>query len=93
MKHIETGLTIHFSAKTIFNGPTLPETFSAITENLTNAKIGVVQKIYHSGATPTFPATWQLIGEGDYYPNVLNIIYAEYVEPNWTEYWVVQKQS
>lgn len=89
----DSGVTIHFSAKTVFNGPTLPSSSSAITENLTNARIGVVQKIYHSGATPTFPATWQLIGEGDYYPNELNIIYAEYVETNWTEYWVVQKQS
>lgn len=88
-----TGVTIHFSAKTVFNGPTSPSSSGSITENLTNAKIGVVQKIYHSGSTPTFPATWQLIGEGDYYPNVLNIIYAEYVETNWTEYWIVQKQS
>ena len=87
-----TGLTIHFSGKTIFNLPTSPADGN-ISHNLTNAKLGMIQKIYHSGSTvPTVPTEWQLVGEGTYFTYDLNIIYAEYVTNNWIEYWIIQKQ-
>jgi len=87
-----TGLTIHFSGKTIFNLPTSPADGN-ISHNLTNAKFGMIQKIYHSGSTvPTVPTEWQLVGEGTYFTYDLNIIYAEYVTNNWIEYWIIQKQ-
>ena len=87
-----TGLTIHFSGKTIFNLPSSPVSGN-ISGNTTNAKFGMIQKIYHQSAVePTFPATWKLVGEGVYFTNELNIIYAEYVEPTWIEYWIIQQQ-
>jgi hypothetical protein len=87
-----TGLTIHFSGKTIFNLPSSPVSGN-ISGNTTNAKFGMIQKIYHqSSVEPTFPATWKLVGEGVYFTNELNIIYAEYVEPTWIEYWIIQQQ-
>lgn len=87
-----TGLTVHFSAKTIFNLPTSPENGN-ISEDTTNAKFGMIQKIYHSGSTePTVPSSWKLVGDGVYFPNELNIIYAEYVTNSWIEYWIIQQQ-
>lgn len=87
-----TGVTIHFSAKTIFNLPTSPSTGN-ITNNLTNAKLGLIQKIYHNDSVePTFPVGWVLVGEGTYFTNELNIIYAEYVTNSWIEYWIIQIQ-
>ena len=87
-----TGLTIHFSAKTIFNLPSSPATGN-VSGDTTNAKLGLIQKLYHSGSTePTFPITWKLVGEGVYFTNELNIIYAEYIESNWIEYWIIQQQ-
>ena len=87
-----TGLTIHFSGKTIFNLPTSPASGN-ISGDTTNAKFGMIQKIYHQSAVePTFPATWNLVGEGVYFTNELNIIYAEYVTNTWIEYWIIQIQ-
>ena len=87
-----TGLTVHFSGKTIFNLPSSPISGN-ISGDTTNAKLGMIQKIYHqSSVEPTFPTTWKLVGEGVYFTNELNIIYAEYVEPTWIEYWIIQQQ-
>ena len=87
-----TGLTVHFSGKTIFNLPSSPVSGN-ISGDTTNAKLGMIQKIYHqSSVEPTFPTTWKLVGEGVYFTNELNIIYAEYVEPTWIEYWIIQQQ-
>jgi len=87
-----TGLTIHFSGKTIFNLPTSPESGN-VSGDTTNAKLGMIQKIYHqSSVEPTFPVTWKLVGEGVYFTDELNIIYAEYVTDMWIEYWIIQQQ-
>jgi hypothetical protein len=87
-----TGLTIHFSGKTIFNLPTSPASGN-ISGDTTNAKFGMIQKIYHQDTVqPTFQATWNLVGEGVYFTNELNIIYAEYVTNTWIEYWIIQIQ-
>jgi hypothetical protein len=84
-----TGAVIDFVSSKVFNSPSSPATGN-ITDNLTGAKIGVVQKVYHnSGTAPTVPAGWVLLGSGTYIISVLNIIYAEFVGSSRVEYWIV----
>jgi|GEM_PF-3365184 len=84
-----TGVSITFDTNKIFNLPTAPGTGN-ITNDLTGAKIGIVQKIYHNNSSaPTFPAGWVNIG-GTYTNSVLNIIFAEWVESSRVEYWIVK---
>lgn len=85
-----SGTVIQFSASTIFGTPTSPETGN-ITDNLTNSKLGIVQKIYHNnGSAPTVPAGWVLLGSTTYQISTLNIIYAEWVSGTRVEYWIVR---
>lgn len=87
-----TGSVISFITPEIYNSPGSPSS-SNITDNLTGARIGVLQKIYHNKLTaPTFPAGWVLIGGSDYVDNVLNIIYCEWVSGTRVEYWITQEQ-
>jgi len=87
-----TGLTISFTSKQIYNTPASPGTGN-VTDDLTGAQLGVVQKIYHnSGTAPTFPAGWVLLGDGIYFTSQLNIIYAEWVTGTRVEYWIIQEQ-
>lgn len=86
-----TGTIIDFAASKIFNSPSSPATGN-ITDSLTGAEIGVVQKIYHNhSVAPTVPAGWKLIGSATYELSVLNIIYAEWVSGTRVEYWIVQE--
>lgn len=85
-----TGLLIDFQTQKIFNTATAPATGN-ITNDLTNAKLGIVQKIYHNSViAPSMPAGWVLVGGGIYVPGVLNIIYAEWCGGTRVEYWVTQ---
>ena len=85
-----TGTVIAFTASTIYNTPASPATGN-ITNDLTAAKIGIVQKLYHNHTTaPTFPAGWVLIG-GAYATGEINIIYAEWVTGTRVEYWIIQE--
>lgn len=85
-----TGSVISFATSQVYNSPASPST-SNITNDLTGARIGVVQKIYHNhSVAPTFPAGWVLLGGGLYVPSTLNIIYAEWVSGTRVEYWIVQ---
>jgi len=85
------GTEIHFYTSEIYNSPGTPATAN-ITDDLTGAKIGIVQKIYHNHSTaPTFPPGWVRIGEGEYVTGVLNIIYAEWVSGTRVEYWIIQE--
>ena len=74
-----------------FNRPRVYNTFTSprsanITDDLTDAKVGIIQKIYHqSGTAPTFPAGWVLIS-GTYSTSVKNIIRAEWCEGTRVEY-------
>lgn len=87
-----TGTNISFEARKVYNSPASPATGN-ITNDLTGAKIGIVQKIYHnSGTAPTFPAGWVLLGDGIYFTSQLNIIYAEWVTGTRVEYWIIQEQ-
>ena len=85
-----TGVVITFDAPKVYNTHTAPATGN-ITNNLTGAKMGVIQKIYHNHTiAPSMPAGWVLVGEGFYVPQTLNIISAEWVEGTRVEYWVTQ---
>jgi hypothetical protein len=85
-----TGVTIDFTSLKIYNSPSSPATAS-ITDNLTGAQLGYVQKIYHNySVVPTFPGTWVKLGAGFYKTSSLNIIYAEWVSGTRIEYWIVQ---
>jgi hypothetical protein len=87
-----TGLTISFTSKQVYNTPSSPGT-SSVTDNLSGAQLGIVQKIYHNfSVAPTFPAGWVLLGDGIYFTNQLNIIYAEWVTGTRVEYWIIQEQ-
>jgi len=85
-----TGSEILFVTPQIYNSPASPSTAN-ITNDLTGARIGVIQKIYHNhSVAPTVPGGWVLIG-GTYTVSVLNIIYAEWVSGSRVEYWVIQE--
>lgn len=85
-----TGTVIHFSASTIFGSSSSPETGN-ITDSLTNAKLGLVQKIYHNNSSaPSVPAGWVLLGSTTYQTGTLNIIYAEWASGSRVEYWIVR---
>jgi hypothetical protein len=87
-----TTTTIDFTAPKIFHKYSNQGTGN-ISENLTGAKIGITQKIYHNDSVePTYPAGWVLMGDGIYFTSQLNIIYAEWAEGSRVEYWYVQEQ-
>ena len=84
-----TGTVIAFNEPLIYNTSSAPGTGN-ITNSLTDAKLGIVQKIYHNdGSSPTVPAGWVLIGSGTYTTSALNIIYAEWCGGTRVEYWIV----
>lgn len=81
---------ISFVIPQIFNSPASPKSGN-VTNDLTGANIGIVQKIYHQqGGVPSFPAAWVLVGTGGYVGGTLNIIYAEFVSAIRVEFWIVQ---
>jgi hypothetical protein len=85
-----SGTIITFTSTTVYNEWDAPATGS-LTDDLTGAQIGVVQKIYHNHSiAPSVPATWVVVSNGVYVPNVLNIIYAEWVKGTRVEYWITQ---
>lgn len=85
-----TGAVISFAVPQVYNSPVSPTT-SNITNNLTGAKIGIIQEIYHNHTVaPTFPAGWVIMGTGTYVTSTLNIIYAKWVSGTRVEYWIVQ---
>jgi hypothetical protein len=88
----KTGNTITFDSQYFYNSRTTPGTGN-VTEDLTGAQLGVVQKIYHNDIIlPSFPAGWILIGSGTYTIGVLNIIMCEWIGGSSTEYWILQDQ-
>lgn len=85
-----TGAVISFATPQVYNSIASPSS-SNLTDNLTGARIGVVQKIYHNaGTAPTVPAGWVLRGTGAYVTSTLNIIYAEWSVGTTVEYWITQ---
>jgi hypothetical protein len=87
-----TTTTINFTGQTIYYNSTSPATGN-ITNNLTSANLGLIQKIYHNDTSePTYPAGWVLMGDAIYFTSTLNIIYAEWAGGTRVEYWYVQEQ-
>jgi len=85
--------TVSFSGQTIYYDANSPTSGTTIGEDLTGAKLGVIQKIYSNAATePTYGAGWVLMGDGIYFTSILNIIYAEWAGGSRVEYWYVQEQ-
>jgi hypothetical protein len=85
-----TGAVISFATPQVYNSIASPSS-SNITYDLTGARIGVVQKIYHNaGTAPTFPAGSVLRGTGSYVTSTLNIIYLEWSVGTTVEYWITQ---
>ena len=85
-----TGAVISFATPQVYNSIASPSS-SNLTDNLTGARIGIVQKIYHNaGTAPTVPAGWVLRGTGAYVTSTLNIIYAEWSVGTTVEYWITQ---
>lgn len=86
----DKGTKIAFNKQKIYNTHIVPGA-GHITQDLTDAQIGIVQKIYHNSLiAPSMPAGWVLVGEGFYVPGTLNIIYAEWCGSGRIEYWVTQ---
>ena len=84
-----TGSSISFDVPAEYNSPTAPTT-AVLTSDLTGAKRGVVQVIYSNRASFTFPSGWVPLGSEAYTSDVLNIIYARWVESARVEYWIVK---
>jgi hypothetical protein len=85
-----TGGEVSFTEKEIYNTSASAGTGN-ITNDLTDAQLGIVQKIYHEeGSAPSFPAGWVLLGSGTYSTTALNVIYAEWCGGTRVEYWIVQ---
>jgi hypothetical protein len=84
----KTGTEISFITTDIYGTFTIPDSDN-ITVNLTDAKLGIVQKMYHKNATePTFPTGFVKLN-GDYIPDSKNIIYFEFSEDERVEYWII----
>jgi len=85
-----TGAVISFIVPQVYNSVASPSS-SNITDSLTSAKIGVVQKIYHNHTVaPTFPAGWVKMGTATYTTSTLNVIFAEWVSSTRVEYWITK---
>src|SRR5699024_5893021 len=82
----QTGSVVSFDAPHIYGKPSTPITGN-ITQDLTGARIGITQKIYHQDSTaPTFPGEWANVGYRGYNLSNVNIIQAEYVSAGRVEY-------
>ena len=85
-----TGAVISFVVPQVYNSVASPSS-SNITDSLTSAKIGLVQKIYHNHTVaPTFPAGWVKMGTATYTTSTLNVIFAEWVSSTRVEYWITK---
>lgn len=85
-----TGNVISFATPQVYNSIASPGS-GDITDNLTGARVGVIQKIYHNKlVAPTFPAGWVRLGSTTYNAGNNNIIFAEWVSGTRVEYWIVR---
>jgi len=85
-----TGAVVAFDVDAVYNSIASPSS-SNLTDDLTGARLKIVQKIYHNaGTAPTVPAGWVKKGTGNYVTSTLNIIYAEWSVGTTVEYWITQ---
>lgn len=82
--------TIDFTTRKVYYTDSSP-TSGTMSADFTNAKLGVVQKIYHNDTSLTLDggATWVLMGDAVYLSG-LNIVYAEWTGGTRIEYWITQ---
>lgn len=87
-----TGTQITFVNQKVWNTVASPGTGN-ITDDLTDARIRMIQKVYHNDSTePTVPVGWvKLNGSQNYVTGSLNIIFAEWVSGTRVEYWLLQE--
>ena len=77
-----TGVSLSFSADTIYGTISSPESGTSITFITTNAKLGVTNIIIHNNPTtaPTFATNMKkLSGSSTYVINVINYIYVTFI--------------
>ncbi len=85
-----TGVEVSFTENEVYNTSASAGTGN-ITNDLTGAQLGIVQKLYHEeGSAPSVPAGWVLMGSGTYSTTALNVIYAEWCGGTRVEYWIIQ---
>jgi hypothetical protein len=87
-----SGVEISFDVPRAYNTASSPGS-GDITDDTTNARFGVIQKIYHQDSvSPVVPGHWITLS-GAYSLNDLNIIYAEYVSDTRVEIWITQEAA
>lgn len=85
-----TGTVVGYTTWTWYGTPASPETGN-ITESLTSARAGLIQRMYHNNGTePTYPAGWVQVGSGTYQTSTLNIIHFMWISGTRVEYWITQ---
>jgi hypothetical protein len=88
-----TTTVVSFTGQTVYYDAVSPSSSTNFTNDLTGAKLGLIQKIYsNAGSEPSYPAGWVLMGDAIYFTSQLNIIYAEWAGGSRVEYWYVQEQ-
>jgi hypothetical protein len=84
----KTGTEISFTSIDIYGKFSSPGT-SNIKVDLIDAKLGIVQKMYHqSGVEPEYPEGFVKLN-GTYSTTLKNIIYFEFSEDERVEYWII----
>jgi hypothetical protein len=78
---------IAFAAPTIYGTFSSPLNATTYSQDLTGGKIGIVQKIYLTGAL-IVPSNWVKIGGLTYDAAEINIVYLEYTSASRLEYWI-----
>jgi hypothetical protein len=83
---------INFSTPRVYGTESSPVTGN-LTHDLTNARLGFVQKIYHEdSAEPTYPSGWVKIA-GEYVADELNLIFAEFCGSGRVEYFIINQDA
>ena len=86
----ETAYPILFTDRKNYFTRATPDIVGTITSTLTTGVLGIIQKIYINAASLTVPVGWIQVGDGVFFPSVLNIVYVEWITSTQAEYWVVQ---
>lgn len=77
--------SISFTELNIYGSYSNPRT-GAITFNLTGAKFGYIQEVYHTGASmPALPASAKIVNDVEYSNSKVNLLLFKYVDNNRVE--------
>lgn len=90
----DTGYVISFDTPKIYNDNLITLSSAVITNNLTGAQKGIVQKMYIKTSAPNpFPAGWVPYGFVRYTASALTVVYAEWAGGSRVEYWLEKPTS